>query len=183
MLTPVDPAEQLHRQIDDAQPGLERLLPDYGAYFPGLHEVVQAAAPILRATPAAFGHGDINMWNILVTPDRAVLLDWDSPRVADPALEVALLDKHASLFNGCGLPASFFIGYGQQPVEPNTHLHRVVQTLAWATSSDWHQYETDPDLPAEMKKRTRRWLSVLVNYLHDLPQHINRLRALTSSAR
>lgn len=181
VLTPVDPVEQLHRQIEAARPGLQRLLPDREAYLPALHEVARDAAAALRTMPTAFGHGDINMWNILVTPERVVLIDWDFPRVADPALEVALLDKHASLFNGCGLPAPFFTGYGQQPREPNTSIHRVVQTLQWATSSDWDEYEADPDLPAEMKQRTRSWLSVLVNYLHDLPEHVNRLRALTES--
>lgn len=183
VLTPVDPAEQLHRQIDDARAGLERLLPDHVTYLSRLHTVVQDAAPVLRATPTAFGHGDINMWNILITPERATLIDWDAPRVADPALEVALLDKHASLFNNTGLPDAFFTGYGQPPAEPNTSLHRLVQTLAWAASSDWAVFETDPTLPAELAHRARGWLSILVDYLRDLPAHLDRLHRLTETSR
>lgn len=162
---------------------MERLLPNCVTYLPALHEVVEDAAVALRAAPAALGHGDIHMWNVLVTELAATLIDWDFPRVADPALEVALLDKHASLFNGTGLPASFFDGYGRPAPEPNTSIHRVVQTLDWATSSDWVEFEADPQLPEVLKQRTRRWLSVLVNYLHDLPEHVHRLRALTYSAR
>lgn len=183
VIAPVDPAEQLHRQIDDAQPGLERLLPDYVSYLPGLHEVVQMAAPLLRATPAVFGHGDINMWNILITPERATLIDWDAPRVSDPALEIALLDKHASLFNNTGLPEAFFTGYGRPPVEPNTSLHRLVQTLAWAASSDWTAFETDQTLPTELAHRARGWLTVLTDYLRDLPTHLDRLHVLTGMGR
>lgn len=183
VLTPVDPVELLHRQIDDARPGLELLLPDCVAYLPGLHEVVQEAAVALRATPAAFGHGDIHMWNVLVMERSVTLIDWDFPRVADPALEVALLDKHASLFNGIGLPASFFDGYGQRAPEPNTSIHRVVQTMKWATGSDWSEFEADPELPEVLKQRTRRWLPVLLDYLRDLPWHLDRLRTLTAEHR
>lgn len=183
VLTPVDPVEQLHRQIDGAGSGLERLLPDCVAYLPALHEVVENAAVALRAAPAALGHGDIHMWNVLVTERAATLIDWDFPRVADPALEVALLDKHASLFNGTGLPASFFDGYGRPAPEPNTSIHRVVQTLDWATSSDWAEFEADPQLPAEMKQRTRRWLPVLLDYLRDLPRHLDRVETLTTEDR
>lgn len=178
LLTPVDPVEQLHRQIEDARPGLQQLLPDCVTYLPDLHKVVQDAAPALRAAPAAFGHGDINMWNVLITSEQAMLIDWDSPRVADPALEVALLDKHASLFNNTGLSDAFFIGYGQSPAEPNTSLQRLVQTLDWATSSDWAEFDTDPTLPAELVHRARGWLPILLAYLRELPGHLERLRTL-----
>lgn len=169
VVTPVDPVEHLHRQIDDARPGLHQLLPDRVADLPALHEVVQDAAVALRAASAAFGHGDINMGNVLITPEQAVLIDWDSPRVADPAMEIGLLDKHASLFNEAGLPDAFFTGYGQPPVEPHTRLHRLVQTLEWATSSDWAAFEADPALPTELVHRARGWLPILVDYLRDLP--------------
>lgn len=75
----------------------------------------------------------------------------------------------------------FFDGYGQPPTEPNTSLHRVVQTLDWATGSDWAEFEADPTLPAEITQRTRDWLRVLVNYLGDLPAHLDRLRTLTDT--
>lgn len=181
VLTAVDPVAQLHTLIDEAEPGLRRLLPECTSQLPALRERVQAAAPALRAAPAALGHGDINMWNILVASGRTTLIDWDCPRVADPAMEVALLDKHASLFNRTGLPSSFFDGYGHPPTQPNTAVHRVVQTLQWATSSDWAEIETDPAVSEELEQRARSWLPILLDYLRELPAHIHRLRVLTGA--
>ncbi|WP_433869230.1 phosphotransferase family protein [Saccharopolyspora sp. CA-218241] len=183
VLTPVDPVEQLHRLIDNARPGLHQLLPDCVDYLSDVHALVDDAATALRTAASAFGHGDINMWNVLITPEQAVLIDWDHPRVADPAMEIALLDKHASLFNETGLPAAFFTGYGQPPPEPNTSLHRLVQTLEWATSSDWAEFESDVALPTELKHRVRGWLPILVDYLRELPTHVDRLRTLTGTPR
>ena len=109
----------------------------------------------LQAAPTALGHGDVHMWNMLVSHDRAAtLIDWDAPRVGDPAKEIALLDKHASLFNRAGIRPAFFDGYGSTPVEPNTSIHRVVQTLSWATSDDWIDTERDPLVSAELAERT-----------------------------
>ncbi len=135
------------------------------------------SAPSLRGAVTALGHGDINMWNILVDEDRVWLIDWDEPRVGDPAMEVALLDKHASLFNGCGLDQAFFEGYGQPPAEPNTSLHRVVQTLRWVASSDWDSCERQT-LSAELHARTHQWLRTLLVYVARLPAHLQRLRSL-----
>jgi aminoglycoside phosphotransferase (APT) family kinase protein len=115
---------------------------------------VDRAAGPLRGAATALGHGDINMWNVIVADDRAWLIDWDEPRVRDPAEEVALLDKHAWLFNGRGLGPAFFDGYGRAPVEPNTSLHRVVQTVRWAASGDWDSFERC-DLSGELRARTR----------------------------
>lgn len=181
-LTPVDPVAVLHDQIDGSAPGLRRLLPEYAVHLPALHEAVDAAAGPLRMAPTALGHGDINMWNVLVSPERATLIDWDFPRVADPAMEVALLDKHASLFNGKGMPRAFFDGYGPSP-EPNTALHRVIQTLTWAAGPDWADIEADPHLSPDLKQRARTWLPTLVDYLRDLPRHIQRLRTVTDTSR
>lgn len=175
-----DPAEQLHTLIDDAEPELRRLVPESVQYLPTLHDLVRKAAHSLRAAPTALGHGDINMWNVIVGPDRATLVDWDYPRVADPAKEIALLDKHASLFNGTGLPPGFFTGYGRQPTEPNTSIHRVLQTMWWAVSSDWDEFDNDPLVSAELKEiRTRVWRPALLAYVHELPRHIARLHTLT----
>ena len=117
VLIPYDPAEELHALIDGSEPMLRQLRPELVAYLPDLHEVVRAAALALRVAPTALGHGDIHMWNIL-THDRATLVDWDKPRVSDPAKEIALLDKHASLFNQAGIRPAFFDGYGSAPASP-----------------------------------------------------------------
>ena len=179
VLTPFNPAEELHVQIDRSEPGLRRLLPGHQVYLPELHEVVGAASKALQEAQTALGHGDNHMWNVLVARDRATPIDWDSPCVGDPAMDIALLDKHASLFNRAGLPPAFFDGYGSQPIEPNTSIHRVVQTLSWATGDDWDDFESDPLVSAELKARAASWLSILLDYLRDLPRHLDRVRVLT----
>lgn len=137
MLTPVDPVARLHEQLDESVPGRRAPLPEMERHLPALHDLVDRTARPLRQAGTSLGHGDINMWNVIIDGDRATLIDWDYPRVGDPAMEIALLDKHASLFNEHGLPPSFFAGYGHAPTEPDTSLHRVIQTIAWAASGDW----------------------------------------------
>lgn len=178
VLTPYNPAEELHAQIDKSKPGLQRLIPELLTYLPDLHEMVQAAAPALQAAPTALGHGDINMWNILVAHDRATPIDWDRPCVCDPSMEIALLDKHASLFNRTGTHPAFFDGYGSPPPEPNTSIHRVVQTLAWATGNDWIDIERDPQVSTELKARHASWLTIMLDHVRDLPRHLERLGTL-----
>jgi aminoglycoside phosphotransferase (APT) family kinase protein len=180
-LIPADPGGVLHRQVDKVRPRLEKMLPAAVAYMPELHRLIDMAADELRVAPTALGHGDINLWNTIVGPEHTTLIDWDCARVCDPAMEVALLDKHTALFNGRGLPSAFFDGYGKGPVEPNTTLHRIVQTLAWAASSDWVCWGADPTLPAEFKQRIRGWHASLVRYLSEMPTHLTRLAALTST--
>ncbi len=180
VLTPYDPAEELHALIEESEPRLRQLLPGHLVYLPDLHDVVRAAAPALRAATTALGHGDINMWNLLVAHDRATLADWDKPRVSDPAKEIALLDKHASLFNRTGIRPAFFDGYGSTPTEPNTSIHRVVQTLQWATSDDWIETERDPLVSAELKARHANWQRIILDHVRDLPLHLDRMRALVA---
>lgn len=125
--------------------------------------MVDRAAAALRAAPSALGHGDINMWNIIVSEDRVTLIDWDWPVICDPACEIALIDKHAWLFNARGINPAFFDGYGTPPAEPNTTLHRVVQTINWVGSADWEEFERS-GLPAEQIARLRRRLDAQVKY-------------------
>lgn len=172
-----DPVVQMHRWIDEALPGFRRRLPAMIEHLPALHELVDRAADALRAAPSALGHGDINMWNIIVTQDRATLIDWDSPIVCDPAMEIALLDKHAWLFNGRGIDPGFFEGYGKPATEPNTSLYRIVHTVNWAGSSDWEEFERS-GLPVEQVERTRQWLGALLAYTENIATHIERLRRL-----
>ncbi|MFK0246380.1 phosphotransferase family protein [Amycolatopsis azurea] len=178
VLTSRDPAAELHTVVEESVRGLRRLAPDLIPLLGELHLAIDAAAPSLRGARSALGHGDINMWNVLVSADRATLIDWDFPRVGDPAKEVALLHKHASLYNGTGLPPAFFAGYGTSQ-EPNTTLHRVVQTLGWATSDDFVEFDNDPHLPEDLKQRAKNWLPKLIAYVSEMPAHLERLRELT----
>jgi Ser/Thr protein kinase RdoA (MazF antagonist) len=179
VLRPVDPAAQMHRWIDRARPGLRRRAPAAVGQLPALHELVERAAGALRSATTALGHGDVNMWNVLVDAERAWLIDWDEPRVADPAMEVALLDKHAWLFNRRGVAPAFFDGYGRARAEPNTSLHRVVQAVRWAASGDWDSFERQP-LPADLRERLRGWLDALLGYVAELPGHVESLRAVVA---
>jgi aminoglycoside phosphotransferase (APT) family kinase protein len=175
VLRPADPAARLHERIDESASGLGRRSPGALPHLAALHDLVERAAPSLRSAETALGHGDIHMWNIIVADDRAWLIDWEEPRVCDPAMELALLDKHAALFNGRGLDRAFFDGYGRAAPEPNTSLHRVVQTVSWVASADWDSFERQ-DLPADLRRRARRWLRTLLAYVAGLPAHIERVR-------
>ena len=173
-LRPIDPVAEIHRWLDEAIPGLHLQLPEMVEVLPELRRIVDRAATSLRSPRTALGHGDINMWNILVTDAETILIDWDSPRVRDPAVELALLDKHASLFNGRGLDPAFFDGYGAMAPEPNTSIYRVGVTLAWATSQDWIDFDVDPELSVDLKRRARAWRVMLWDYVARLQQHIAR---------
>ncbi len=177
ILRPNDPVAQMHAWIDECVPGFRQRAPGALEHLAALHDIVERAAASLRTQPTALLHGDVNMWNVIVGDDAVSLIDWDYPRVGDPAMEVALLDKHASLFNGRGLHAAFFDGYGHAPVEPNTSLHRVVQTMTWAAGDDWSAFDQQ-EFPAELHKRTRAWLKELLAYVAQLPAHVERLRML-----
>ena len=172
-----DPVVQMHRWIDEALPGFHKRLPAMIEHMPALHELVDSAGNALRAAPSALGHGDINMWNVIVSDDRATLIDWDSPIVCDPSMEIALLDKHAWLFDDGGIGPGFFEGYGKPATEPNTSLYRIVHTVNWAGSSDWEEFERS-GLPPEQVERTRQWLGVLLAYAENITTHIERLRRL-----
>lgn len=172
-----DPVAQMHRWLEEAVPGFRRRVPTVIEHLPSLHELIDRAADALRAAPSALGHGDIHMWNIIVAEDRATLIDWDSPIVCDPAMEIALLDKHAWLFNGRGIDPGFFQGYGKPAAEPNTSLYRIVHTVNWAGSSDWEEFER-VGLPHEQLERTRQWLRTLQAYAGNIEKHIERLRQL-----
>lgn len=178
VLQPHDPVAELHDWIEAATPGFGERLGRLAGHIAQLHSVVDRAAPALRSTSSALGHGDINMWNILVDGDQTTLIDWDYPRICDPAMEIALIDKHASLFNGHGIDPAFFEGYGQAASEPATSIHRVVATLVWATGSDRESFRINPHLPTEQKERTTDWQVTLWAYLERLPEHLARIQAM-----
>lgn len=123
--------------------------------------------------PATLLHGDVNMWNVLASPTGSTLVDWDSPRIGDPRNEIALLDKHASLFNGHGLPDAFFDGY-EAPRDEVMGLLRLVGTVQWAASSDWESFEST-ELPGDLKERTKRWRRALLDQLDDIDHWMDTL--------
>lgn len=181
VLEPGDPAEAAHETLTAATPGLRRRRPELAGHVPAIHTRVDRCAEALRTASTSLCHGDVNMWNVLVDGDAVTLIDWDLAEIGDPAMEVGLLDKHASLFTGRGLPSAFFAGYGPR-VEPRTTLHRIVSTVGWVGSDDWEQFASDPSLPAEQRARAAGWLETLLGYLHTLPDQLDRLDHLIDTA-
>ena len=173
----MDPVARAHADVAAASRGVERRLPDAIHRLGALHELIDTAAPSLRCAPLRLLHGDVNMWNVLVDDQAACIIDWDDPAIGDPAREIALLDKHASLFIGVGLDAAFFHGYGQSAIEPNTSLYRLILTLSWAASSDWDNWDRQR-LPNELRRRTAGWLQTLLAYLADIELHLERTHQL-----
>ncbi len=171
VLRPIDPVAQLHAQIEEISPRLAIFAPEVGVAFQRLHPIVEALADRLLALPTSLVHGDVNMWNVMVDGGRAVLIDWDYPGVGAGLREVALLDKHASLFNGTGLPPAFFDGYGQ-PDSAIVGFYRVLETTQWALSDDWKEFN---DLRPELRERTLRWFTTLRGYVAALPEHVGRV--------
>jgi aminoglycoside phosphotransferase (APT) family kinase protein len=180
VLRPADPVAELHQHLEQCNEGLQLRSPSAISHLPELHRLIDLAAAPLRTATTSLLHGDINMWNIIVSDERALLIDWDQPRVGGPAKDVALLDKHASLFNGQGLDPAFFEAYGHR-AEPNTAVYRVVETLFWAASADWEAFATDA-FPVEFRIRTQSWLQTLLAYIVDLPAHLDRLRTTIATS-
>lgn len=176
VLEPVDPVARLHQWIEEAMPGLERRFPGAVAHLPALHRLVDRAAEPLRKAGSALLHGDVNMWNIMVGPEGVRLIDWDHPQVGDPALEIALLDKHASVIHPGGLHPAFFEGYGRPAPEPNATLYRVVRTVHWVATTDWEAFARRfaPEMREVIWHRHKAWL----DYVQQLPMHVQRLQGL-----
>ena len=68
-----------------------------GAKHPALRPVFEAEARRLAATRECLIHGDFSPKNILVSPDRMVLLDCEVAWYGDPAFDVAFLLTHLFL--------------------------------------------------------------------------------------
>ena len=174
-LRSTDPVAEQHATLRAATDRLTELLPVAARSLPTLHRQIDAAADWLCSAPTSLLHGDVDLWNTVVDASGATLVDWDEPMVGDPSRELALLDMHASLLNGRGLPRSFYSGYGRGPIEPNTSIYRITGTIAWLTSDDWTEFEA---LDADLRARTRSWFRTLRDWTSRLPEHVDRLKTL-----
>jgi aminoglycoside phosphotransferase (APT) family kinase protein len=175
VLRPIDPVAEQHAVLRRAADRLAELLPEASQSLPDLHHLIDSAGTWLYAAPTSLLHGDVDLWNTVIDPSGATLVDWDAPMVGDPARELALLDMHASLINGKGLPRAFYNGYGRGPIEPNTTIYRITGTIAWLTSDDWGRYD---DLDPGLRAKTRSWFLTLTQWVSRLPEHVQRLRNL-----
>jgi aminoglycoside phosphotransferase (APT) family kinase protein len=153
-----DPAQTLHERLDQAGPRLDLVAP----HLPKLHAMIDQYADQLRETPTALLHRDIYPANVIVGPERTMLIDWDSPQVGDPGIEIAAFEEHLYLL-GAEVPPTFYASYGPRP--ENTGIHRLTGAIGWLGSGwldDWIA-DTDPDRRA----RASRWQSGLRAYLAD----------------
>ncbi len=174
-LRSADPVAEQHATLRAATDRLTELLPIAARAIPALHRQIDAASTWLCSAPTSLLHGDVDLWNTVIDPSGATLVDWDEPMVGDPARELALLDMHASLVNGRGLPRAFYNGYGRGPIEPNTTIYRITGTIAWLTSDDWDHFE---GLDADLRAKTRSWFRTLQDWTSRLPEHVDRLKTL-----
>jgi aminoglycoside phosphotransferase (APT) family kinase protein len=181
VLRPVDALAEMQDWIDLMAPRLQRVHPRASEKLGTLRSLAGRCAGPLRAAGTSLLHGDVNMWNIIVGNGKATLIDWDEPRVGDPAMQVALLDKHAHLFNGKGLHSAFYEGYGGRPAEPNFSLHRVVQALRWMVD-DWTGWFEGADVPEELRERTRAWWRSLLAWADGIDDHTSRLEQVVAAA-
>ncbi|GAB2835361.1 lipopolysaccharide core heptose(II) kinase RfaY [Lentzea nigeriaca] len=111
-------------------------------------------------------HNDVNLHNIIVSDDRATLIDWDNPGQGNPLDELAAFEEHLYL-HGVELPQSFWTGYGHRP-DPNLlRTHRIAGCIGWLASEDWQEWEDDGTLPERKKEMVRNWRKLLAHWLAD----------------
>lgn len=137
---------------------------------------ITARADDIRAVRPAVVHGDINLLNIIVTPDlSAKFIDWDFPAVRYPMDELSALDEHAYLHGMDGLPPSFFEGYGAIVPADLLLAHRIVGCIGWLSSDDWTNWEADRDMPFAARARLHRWHERLMVWGRSVPSRVQAL--------
>ena len=170
ILNLTDPVHDLHAVLDSAEPCLKANLPFVLPHLPRLHAVIDDHAGQLRATPTALAHGDVNPTNVIIGSTRTTLIDWDEPRVADPARELAELDERMHLINGSAVPAAFFETYG--PCPPNLAIHRLTSPIRWFGHGPFAGWEIDPGLGATQKAQVTGWRNSLADCLAGLGERL-----------
>ena len=172
-LDAIDPVQDLHARIAAAVPRFEASLPFVLPHLPRLHAIIDAHADSLRQAPTALLHGDVFPTNIIVGPDRTTLIDWDFPRVADPAQEVSALDEWMYLAGGGNLADAFFDAYGPKP--PKTDLYRITGAIGWFGRGVFNGWEIDSALDEARTELVTGWRDSLVAYLTDLGDRLDEL--------
>jgi aminoglycoside phosphotransferase (APT) family kinase protein len=150
-----DPVQTQHDLLDACSLEL--------TYLPKLHTLIDQYADQLRETPTALLHRDVYPANVIVGPDQTILIDWDSPQVGDPGIEIAALEEHIYLL-GAEVPPAFYTAYGPRPA--TTALHRVTGAIGWLAEGwldDWAEDTLDP----VRSSKASRWRSGLQTYLAE----------------
>jgi aminoglycoside phosphotransferase (APT) family kinase protein len=133
-----------------------------------LDQVVATAKRSLEGAPICLLHNDALPQNILVAPGPqgwscSGWLDWEFARVGDPYWDVGTLDFRPAR----QVPEAFYEGYGALPAEPQTSIYELLMAT-WRTRVELEQGSS--------------WLwptqQARLDYLHRLPEYIDRLAAL-----
>ncbi|GAA1528698.1 hypothetical protein GCM10009741_33160 [Kribbella lupini] len=148
-----DPVHTQHELLDRTS------LAQVADHLPKLHAMIDHYADHLRETPTALLHRDVYPANIIVGPDSTTLIDWDSPQVGDPGIEIAALEEHVHLL-GAEVPPAFYSSYGDRP--KTTALHRLTGAIDWL-GADWlDEWAADTTVRGA---KAKRWQSGLQAYL------------------
>lgn len=175
-LRPVDPVDALHARLDDSVGWTRRQLPELERSLETVRRFLAARADDIRAERSALGHGDVNLLNIIVTPDQnAQFIDWDFPVVRYPMDELSALDEHAYLHGMDGLPPSFFEGYGAKVPSDLLLAHRIVGCVGWLSSDEWEKWKVDPDVHPAARARLRSWHERLMAWAQSIPSRVSAL--------
>ena len=156
-----DPVRTQHELLDQADLDL------VADHLPKLHALIDQYADHLRETPTALLHRDIYPANVIVGPDRTTLIDWDSPQVGDPGIEIAAFEEHVYLL-GAEVPPAFYASYGEHP--ETTALHRITGAIGWLAEGWLDDWIADDTLDPDRRSKAKSWRSGLQAYLSNLPE-------------
>ncbi len=154
-----DPVRTQHELLDQADLDL------VADHLPELHATIDQYADHLRETPTALLHRDIYPANIIVGPESTTLIDWDSPEVGDPGIEIAAFEEHVYLL-GAEVPPAFYASYGDRPA--TTALHRLTGAIGWLAEGWLDDWIADTSLDSDRRAKASSWKSGLQTYLSEL---------------
>jgi aminoglycoside phosphotransferase (APT) family kinase protein len=173
-LTPTDPVARLHDVLRADESYLKTNLPEVVPHLPRVHDLIDEFADQLRE-PTALLHRDVNPSNIIVGSTETTLIDWDDPRVGDPAAEIAALEEHIYLIDRTErLPDAFYESYGER--RPAVGLYRLTGAIGWYASGDFEEWH---DLAPDLHQKSTTWRTGLATYLSTIANHLDRLHHLT----
>lgn len=149
--------ERIHSAGHDDDPARLELAGFFRSHRDQIERLVrrtEALAPLARdrARPTVICHADIHAWNVLVTPERdIVIVDWDSAMLAPRERDLMFVDGVAGGHEAD--PAAFYHGYGDVEVDPVVmayyRIEWAVQDLAEFAARVFLDPDADEDTKAE----------------------------------
>ncbi len=174
-LTPTDPVQLMHANVDAAEPEIRALRPSMLPHLSTLRHHIDAHAEELRREIPCLAHTDANFHNLILAADRVTLIDWDYPGVRYPLEELEALEEHAYLNGIPELPDAFFAGYGRQVSRALLRLHRLAGCIGHVGSREWADMAADNRNPPELRSMIRTWDEQLKNWIYRIEDHLRDL--------